>query len=357
MKYSLENRQISVSQNLLIWLRRYLRYKITTLSNRLVKDKERLLLNLNLLQEEKISIKELESICKNIRNIGLIGINTYAQPLIKLYDFLEKKQLNSIKEIDEEVLSDFLTFQTSALSSQTRKNYRIALLDFFNYIDKQNQDNDASYVFGISLKINSIKNNKPKLPTYLKEEEIKSFLNALADFPMKPNIASRDKLIITLIIYTGIRVSEALRLSTKDIIKDNESYLLHIRGKGDKSRVAIIKSIHIDKQLEEWLKLRSQIPNIDNQLLFCNKNGKILSQAYIYKNVENILHYAGIKKEKMGAHMLRHSFATLLYQKHKDLILVQEALGHADLNTSRIYTHFDKDQLSKVANLMEDFKK
>ena len=82
----------------------------------------------------------------------------------------------------------------------------------------------------------------------------------------------------------------------------------------------------------------------------------MLSQAYIYKNVENILKYVGIKKEKMGAHMLRHSFATLLYQRHKDLVLVQEALGHADLNTSRIYTHFDKDQLLKAASLMDELE-
>lgn len=67
--------------------------------------------------------------------------------------------------------------------------------------------------------------------------------------------------------------------------------------------------------------------------------------------VENILITAGIRKEKNGAHMLRHSFATLLYQKHHDLILVQEALGHADINTSRIYTHFDKEKLKRTMDI------
>ena len=72
-----------------------------------------------------------------------------------------------------------------------------------------------------------------------------------------------------------------------------------------------------------------------------------MTQAYVSRIVENILISAGIRKEKNGAHMLRHSFATLLYQKHHDLILVQEALGHSDINTSRIYTHFDKERLEK----------
>ena len=52
--------------------------------------------------------------------------------------------------------------------------------------------------------------------------------------------------------------------------------------------------------------------------------------------------------------MLRHTFATLLYQKNRDLVLVQEALGHSDLNTSRIYTHFDKERLKIAADTMDD---
>ena len=54
--------------------------------------------------------------------------------------------------------------------------------------------------------------------------------------------------------------------------------------------------------------------------------------------------------------MLRHTFATLLYNKSKDLVLVQEALGHASLDTSRIYTHFNKERLKKAASIMDDIK-
>ena len=67
--------------------------------------------------------------------------------------------------------------------------------------------------------------------------------------------------------------------------------------------------------------------------------------------VEQILLSIGIRKDKNSAHMLRHNFATLLYQSSRDFILVQESLGHADINTSRIYTHFDKTQLNRTTDI------
>ena len=105
--------------------------------------------------------------------------------------------------------------------------------------------------------------------------------------------------------------------------------------------------------LLQWL----EIAKCDNGLLFCNQKGSKLTQAYISRQVERILAFIGIKKEKNGAHMLRHTFATKLYQKNKDLILVQEALGHADINTSRIYTHFDKERLKKATEIVDNLTK
>jgi integrase/recombinase XerD len=66
-----------------------------------------------------------------------------------------------------------------------------------------------------------------------------------------------------------------------------------------------------------------------------------------------VLKSAGIHKEKNGAHMLRHTYATLLYRKKKDLVLVQEILGHQSIDTTRIYVHFDKDRWTDVTGLMD----
>ncbi|AXX89783.1 integrase [Arcobacter suis] len=349
MRYELDFNN-TFEKTLLFWIERFIRNKLTTLSNRQVNDKQMLATIIQSLVKGTKSIDELSIIVKEARNIGLAGINTYFNPLFKLYNFTLNLGLASMKEIDEELLSDFLASETSALSDASKKNHRIALLALFSYIDKQNENEDGtSYLFKIELKNWGGLSGKSgtKLPSFMNKSEIDKFLNAIDTFEFTDNIAYRNRLILKIIIYTGVRVSEILNLKMKDIFKEDNVYLLQIKGKGNKPRVVMIKSSIIENDLKYWLDMR--ICNSD--LLVCNQKGERLTQAYVSRIVENILISAGIRKEKNGAHMLRHSFATLLYAKHHDLILVQEALGHADINTSRIYTHFDKDRLYKTTEI------
>ncbi|OCL86959.1 Tyrosine recombinase XerD [Aliarcobacter thereius] len=349
MRYDLDFKN-NFESTLLFWIERFIRYKLTSLSNRNVLDKDRLTSIIQLLVKGTKSIEELEIIVKNARNIGLAGINTYFIPLLKLYKYTLNLGLASMKEIDEEFLSDFLASQTSSLSDASKKNHRIALLALFSYIDKQNENEDGtSYLFKIELKNwgGLSGNSGTKLPSFMNKVEVSRFLEAIDNFEFSENTGYRNRLIIKIIIYTGIRVSEMLNLKIKEIFNENDVYMLQIRGKGNKPRVVMIKKEIIEHDLQNWLTQR--VCNSD--ILVCNQKGDRLTQAYISRVVENILISAGIRKEKNGAHMLRHSFATLLYSKHKDLILVQEALGHADINTSRIYTHFDKDRLRKTTEI------
>ena len=349
MRYDLDFTD-NFDRTLLFWIERFVRYKLTTLSNRQVNDKDKLAFIIQSLVKGTSNIEDLKILVKDARNIGLSGINTYFNPLTKLYDFLGNLGLASMKEIDEELLSDFLASITSGLSDATKKNYRIALLGLFAYIDKQNEtENGNSFLYKIELKNwgGLSGNSGSKLPSFMTKEEIDKFILAIDSFDFSLSVSYRNRLIIKMILYTGIRVSEMLNLRLKDMFKEDDVYLLQIRGKGNKPRVVMIKAKVIENDLQNWLDMR--ICNDD--FLVCNKSGNRLTQSYVSRIVEKILISAGIRKEKNGAHMLRHSFATLLYSKHHDLILVQEALGHADINTSRIYTHFDKDKLKKATEI------
>jgi integrase/recombinase XerD len=339
---------------LLFWIERFVRSKLNSLSNRQVKDADKLTKVITDLNRGMESLEMLKTAAKEARNAGLIGINTYFKPLEKLYLYLKPLGFASMTELDEELISDFLASQTGGLADATKKNYRMAMIGFFGFIDKQNQDDDSkSHLFRIELKNwgGLGGSSGSKLPVYMSEEEIDRFLHAIDTATYQAQFQSRNRLLIKLILYTGIRVGEALSIKKKDFIEEHDVYLIRILGKGNKHRVVMIKKIHIESYLKDWL----QINQCKSDLLFCNRKNSALTQAYVSRMVENILLTAGIRKEKNGAHMLRHTFATLLYRRKKDLVLIQEALGHASLNTSRIYTHFDEDRLREAASIMDDF--
>lgn len=356
MRYEIDFKN-TFDESLLFWIERFLHSKIISLSSRNVKNRDFLNTTISKLKLG-IDIEELKKLLKEIRNSGLIGINTYGNPLIKLYYYLQSYGFASMKEIDEEILKDFLAVTCANLSSASKKNYRIVLIGFFGFIDKQNEDEEhKSYIFNIELKnIGDIRGKSgEKLPSFMNESEVARFIESIENFPFNDKVKARNKLIVKLILYTGIRVSEALNLKYKDISNEASSFIIQVRGKGNKPRVVMILKKHIEELLSSWIEQKEAL-GLKSEYLLCNFKDKVLTQAYVSRIVEKILSYAGIRKEKNGAHMLRHSFATLLYQKSLDLILVQEALGHASIATSRIYTHFDTTRLQKTTAIMDNIK-
>jgi len=349
MRYPLNAREHYLD-SLLFWMQRYVRHKLISLTNHRVDDKSSFTQILQRLNTERLDIKQFDSLAKQARNIGLSGIKTYFKPLYFFYNYMQNIDIESLEDIDEELIAEYLATQTSQLSDATKKNYRIAMINFFDYIDKENEINQQSYQFRIELKNWGGLRGKSgqKLPEYMTEDEIEKFIEGIHSYPFSPKLQDRNRLIIILILYTGIRVSEALNIKTDDMILEDDVYLIRIKGKGNKERIVMIKKDNLEPYYINWLSIKS----CNDKLFICNQKGNKLTQAYVSRIVEQILMNVGMRKNKNGAHMLRHSFATLLYQKHKDLVLVQEALGHADLNTSRIYTHFDKERLKKAANLM-----
>ena len=350
MKFPLDCKD-SFDSSFIFWLTRYVKFKLSSLSNKELRDPKALAsVNFALSRDIK-NIEQLDGLVKSARNAGLTGINTYFNPLKKIYETMKFYELSSLKQIDEELLSEILASTTGGLSDASKKNYRISVINFFAFLDKQNEEDGKAHVFDINLKNwGGVSGNKgQKLPEFMGEDEVKKFLEAIEESDFKQN-SNRNKLIIKIIIFTGIRVSEALNLKRKDITEDGDLFIIRIRGKGNKYRIVMIKRHLIEVHLNAIA-----INYINKEgYLFINKKGTRLTQAYVSRIVEQILFKAGIRKEKNGAHMLRHTFATMLYKKQKDLVLVQEALGHASLNTSRIYTHFDSDKLKLAAKVAED---
>lgn len=350
MKYPLDCEE-NFEKSFLFWLGKYVKFKLSSLSNKELKKPE-ILTQVNFTLTKGVKhIDELDSLVKQARNAGLSGVNTYFNPLKRLFECLCFYKLYSIKQIDEALIVEILASITGSLSDASKKNYRIAVINFFDFLDKQNEEQHKAHLFDINLKnwagVAGVKG--VKLPEFMSEEELKKFLDAIENADFKSNTI-RNKLILKIIIFTGIRVSEAIHIKMGDVSEENDLFIIRIRAKGNKYRVVMIK-----KELIAHLLQNVSINYMSKDtLLFVNKKGTPLTQAYVSRIVEQLLFKTGIRKQKNGAHMLRHTFATMLYKKQKDLVLVQEALGHASVNTSRIYTHFDNDKLKLAAQVAKE---
>jgi integrase/recombinase XerD len=356
MRYPLDFRA-TFDETLLFWMERYVRNKLTTLSNAKVTNRELLTAVLQRLQKGIGSIDALRECIVDARRAGMIGINVCQQPLIRLYEYLKPMGMRSMREIDQDIILDYLAGVTSGMADATKRNYKTTISTLFSYIDKNNEDDEHnSYRYGIELKnwsgISSKKGNK--LPQYLKSDEMSQFIDAIESCPFKSGDEFRNRLCLKIIVYTGVRVAEALNMRFKDFKLVDGAYVVTIKQKGNKERIVLIKYDIVTADLNALKKIDNRD---DEDLLFVSRQkstyGKQLTQSTVHRVVEKVLGYAGIVKSKNGAHMLRHSFATMIYNKSKDILLTQEALGHDSVETTRIYTHFDEDNLRKAASIMD----
>ncbi len=346
-----------VKNSLIFWITRYVKYKTNTLSSRNVKDQKLIQQNIMALNSSPESIEELSDIVKEIRKAGIEGVKFFYIPVKKLFDYLMIQKINSLKEIDDELVIDFLTSSTAGMSDATKKNYRNAISNFFTYISNHNENEPNSgngYIYHLNISnwqgLSGKKGNK--IPSYLTEEEVTLLLNSLDSYKfISDRSAIFYNLLIRLILHTGLRISEALSIEKNKIQEKDDYLLIKIVGKGNKSSI-----IEVPREaLEPYLKFWKQEQSCPSNLLFCSPQNvkKEASASSVSHKIKELLHYAGIVKDKEGAHILRHTYGTLLYSKVKDLALVQDMMRHEDPATTRAYTHIDNDRRRTATDILD----
>ena len=179
-----------------------------------------------------------------------------------------------------------------------------------------------------------------KLPDFLTLDEIERLLDAPDE--TKP-LHWRDRAILEVLYASGVRVSELVELPISAL--DLEEGLATVVGKGSKERLVPIGA-PARRALERYL--RDVRPTLDRGKgagrVFLNKRGRPLRREAVWTVVGEAARRAGIAKH-VSPHTLRHTFATHLVEGGADLAAVQELLGHADISTTQIYTHLDRDYL------------
>ncbi len=141
----------------------------------------------------------------------------------------------------------------------------------------------------------------------------------------------------------GLRVSELVGLKLSNIYRAEG--FIRVIGKGDKERLVPISGRAL-KEIDLYLPDRNtlEIQPGQEDILFLNRRGQMLSREMVFTVIKELAKAAGIKK-KVSPHTFRHSFATHLVEGGADLRAVQEMLGHESITTTEIYTHLDREYL------------
>ncbi|MEA3403424.1 MAG: tyrosine-type recombinase/integrase [Armatimonadota bacterium] len=174
---------------------------------------------------------------------------------------------------------------------------------------------------------------RSKLPTYLTDQEMRRLLDA-AGQTHYANLAARDRAVFGTFLFAGLRRTELLKLRTSDVNWEDD--VLTVRhGKGGKMRVIPIAS-PLQELLECWLRER---PECEHQSFFVNREGEPLGRHAVQVAFRRAKRIAGIDRDGVTIHTLRHSFASALLRGGASLVEIQQLMGHASLETTSIYLH------------------
>lgn len=183
----------------------------------------------------------------------------------------------------------------------------------------------------------------PRTPAFLSEGEKRLLLKHLMD--RASPLARRDRVLFELFLGTGLRLQEVADLDFDDV--DLAAKHLRVRrAKGGAPQVKFLKT-NLRILLRHHLNERRRQGLDACPALFLSERGARLCPRQIARRLEHWLREAGITKH-LSPHGLRHTFATHLYGATSDLLVVQRALGHADVSTTQIYTHLIDGQLEEA---------
>ncbi len=183
-----------------------------------------------------------------------------------------------------------------------------------------------------------------RLPKVLSEAQVEALLQAPdLDTPL----GQRDRAMLETLYATGLRVSELVGLKLHEI-GFNEG-VVRVMGKGSKERL-----VPLGEEALEWLRTfiqegRAQLlADRPCEAVFVTARAAPMTRQMFWTLIKGYATRAGIAREQLSPHVLRHAFATHLLNHGADLRVVQLLLGHADITTTQIYTHVARERLKRL---------
>ena len=281
-------------------------------------------------------LKEFEDHLRVVRRLSPLTVYTYMSECRGFVAFLEENSVG-IDVASHIHLIEYLADrqERDGIEPRTMAKVISCISGLFNFLVTEGKRPDNP------LKLIDMPRLGRALPSVYTTEEVDRLLSSI---DIATPYGLRDRALFELVYSCGLRISEVVDIQINRVYLDQD--LMRVRGKGNKERY-----LPLGEEAKYWLEKylcegRVKLLKHNRQgetHLFLNSRGTGISRKGIWKRFSHIVERAGLSSSKV--HALRHSFATHLLKGGADLRSVQELLGHADISTTQIYTHLDREDL------------
>ena len=273
------------------------------------------------------------------KNYSSNTLSAYRRDLIQYNKFISENNSSlKIENADYKIIRSWIVSMVNGKISNRSINRKVSSLkSFYKFLIK------TDTIKSSPLKAHSPLKQSKKIQVPFSQEEINSLLDG--DFFTNDYKGVLQKSIIAFFYFTGVRRIELITIKELDI--SLESSTIKVMGKRSKERIIPILP-KLKKLLKSYREVKSKfIGNSTSKYLFISKNGKQLSEKFVYRTVNEYFKLVSPKIKK-APHVLRHSFATHLINEGADINSVKELLGHSSLSATQVYSHTSMERIKEV---------
>ncbi len=284
------------------------------------------------------AVREFLGYCRIECGFAKATLEAYARDLIDLWRWMQQQGHHTWDDLNLDTIGEHLRFlEAKGLEVSSIVRHVATMRVFGRFVEAR----------GFTLKNPAELLSRPsawkRLPTVMGADQVQKLISAPR--PSDP-LFLRDVALLELLYASGLRASEAAEL-----VRNQINFTLGVSrviGKGNKERIVPVGKPALSALQRYLAELRPKLVRDDKPTdnVFLSRTGGPLTRIVIWQVVKRHAKRAGLTG--VYPHMLRHSFATHLLSGGADLRVVQELLGHSNIQTTQIYTHVDRTRLKEV---------
>lgn len=269
-------------------------------------------------------------------NLSTNTIKSYITHINQYHKWFQEKFGYEFKKLYRENIFDYKLYliNIKKLNAKSINAKLSALLKYNIFLVEENIQEEIVIDKKILIKIQE----QYATPTKLNKKEIEQFRQKILENESKRNFA-----IVTLLIYSGMRISEALNIKLCDINLNSKEIIVK-SGKGEKQRIVIIND-KIVNSINKYIKERKKSSKNNSEFLFISRVSNKIDKSTINKMFKKY-------SNKITPHSLRHYFCTLALSSGWAVHEVASQVGHSNIHTTLLYTNPSIEEIKNKANLL-----